>query len=152
MKFDWVDPKTLKPNPKNPNKHSPEQIRRLVKLIKAYGWRHPLIVSNQTGLVIVGHGRLSAALQAGILQVPVHYQDFKDESEEYGFMVADNGISEWAELDLAAINIEVPSLGPDFDLELLGLRDFSLDAQDKYGDKDAKQLTKECPQCGARLD
>jgi len=140
MKFNWVDPKTLKPHPKNPNKHSPEQIKRLIKLIRAYGWRHPLIVSNQSGFIIVGNGRHTAALEDHILQVPVHYQDFKDESEEYGFMVADNGISEWAELDLAAINIEIPSLGPNFDVDWLGLKDFVVEPADKYGDKDANEV------------
>lgn len=106
-------------------------------MIEAYGWRHPIIVSKQTGFIIVGHGRLEAALKRGETTVPVTYQDFKDETEEYGFMVADNAIADWADLDLSAINIEVPGLGPDFDIDLLGIKDFEIEAADKYADKDA---------------
>jgi DNA modification methylase len=137
MQIEWVNPKTLKPDPKNPNRHSKEQIDRLVKLIKAYGWRHPIIINKATGLIVVGHGRLEAALKIGTESVPVHYQDFKDEAEAYGFMVADNAIGSWSELDLAEINLEVPNLGPDFDIDLLGIKDFEIESADKYADKDA---------------
>jgi hypothetical protein len=140
--YQWLNPKDLKPHPRNPNKHSPEQIDRLIKLIEAYGWRHPIIVSNQTGLVIVGHGRLEAALKMKLDLVPVDHQDFRDEDEEYGFMVADNASAEWSDLDYAQINVDLTSLGPDFDIELLGLRDFVLEAADK------KTSPPTCPQCG----
>lgn len=133
MTIEYVEIGTLKPNPKNPNKHSPEQIERLVKLIRSYGWRHPIIVSNQSGFVVVGHGRLEAAQAMGLSKVPVHLQDFESEEMEYGFMVADNAIALWADLDLAAINASVPELGPDFDLDLLGIKDFVLEPADKEG-------------------
>lgn len=136
-KYQWLNPKSLKQNPRNPNKHSPEQIDRLALLIEAYGWRHPIIVSNQTGLIVVGHGRLEYALKKGLEAVPVEYQDFKDEDEEFGFMVADNAIADWAELDLAQINLIIPDLGPDYDVDLLGIKDFVLEPADKYGDQDA---------------
>jgi DNA modification methylase len=55
-------------------------------------------------------------------------------------MVADNAASQGSELDLAMINLEVPSLGPDFDIDLLGIDDFALDASDKYADKDADEV------------
>jgi DNA modification methylase len=135
-----MNPRELKPHPKNPNRHSPAQIDRLIKLIKAYGWRHPIIVSNQTGFVIVGHGRLEAAIKMKESTVPVNHQDFKDEEEEYGFMVADNAIAGWADLDLASINLVLPELGPDFDVDLFGIKDFVLEPADKYGDKDADEV------------
>lgn len=135
--FEWIKISELKPHPKNPNKHDSSQIERLIKIIKAYGWRHPIIISKQSGYIIVGHGRLEAAKKMGLKEVPVHYQDYKDESEEYGFMVADNSIASWADLDLASINLEVPNLGPDFDIDLLGIKDFEIEPADKYGDQDA---------------
>lgn len=139
----WVDPKSLKPDSRNPNIHSPEQIDRLVLLIQNYGWRHPLIVSNQTGLIVVGHGRLEAALKMGSTVVPVEYQDFKDEDEAYGFMVADNGIASWAHLDLGAISLNLADMDPTFNLNLFGLKDFQVDAAEK------KQKPPEaCPECG----
>ena len=75
----------------------------MVKLIKNTGFRSPLIVSNQSGFLIVGHGRLDAAKSLKMKSVPVIFQDFKNEAEEYAFMCADNAIASWSELDLEKI-------------------------------------------------
>jgi hypothetical protein len=118
------------PNPKNPNKHPPEQIERLAKLIDYQGQRHPIIVSRRSGFVVVGHGRLEAIRKLGWESAAVDFQDFADEAQEYAFVTSDNAIAEWAELDLAAINTEMLDLGPDFDIDLLGIRDFLIEPSD----------------------
>jgi hypothetical protein len=120
-----VDVESIIPNPRNPNTHSEAQIRRLSKLIKNTGFRSPLIISNQSGFLIVGHGRLEAAKLSGMKQIPVIFQDFKNEADEYAFMCADNAIGAWSELDLAKINEVVLSI-PELDIELLGLENFSI--------------------------
>jgi len=116
-----------RPNPKNPNKHTPEQIARLAHILEYQGWRKPVVVSNLSGFVTSGHGRLLAALKNGWHEVPVSFQDYVDEAQEYADLVADNAIAEWASIDLAMINQEIPHLGPDFDIDSLGLQDFNLD-------------------------
>lgn len=136
---EWVKTSNLKPNPKNRNKHSDEQIDRLAKLISFYGFRVPIIVSTRSQLVVSGHGRLEAAKRLKLETVPVSYQDFKDEDSEYGFGVSDNGIALWAELDLKAINIDIPDLGL-MDIDLLGIKDFEIDPTDKYSDKNADDV------------
>lgn len=137
MNWSMVKISHLTPSPRNPNKHSKAQIKRIAKLIEAFGWRHPIIVSAKSGYVVVGHGRLEAAKLMGLDEVPVNIQEFNDEHEEYAFMVADNAIAGWSELDLAQINLAVPDLGPDFDIDLLGIKDFVIEPADKYADKDA---------------
>lgn len=74
-----VDIDLLVENPKNNNHHPKEQIERLAKIIKAQGFRNPLTVSNRSGFVLCGHGRIAASKLAGLKQLPVIYQDFKDE-------------------------------------------------------------------------
>jgi 16S rRNA G966 N2-methylase RsmD len=113
------------PNPKNANRHSIEQIQRLEKLIKYQGMRNPLIVSNRTGFLIVGHGRLEACTNLEMKEVPVIYQDFENEAQEYSYLVSDNEIARWAELDKHAVYTELENLELD-DIELLGLEDFTL--------------------------
>ncbi len=117
----------LKPNPKNMNKHPAEQIARLAKILEYQGWRYPVKVSKQSGFVTSGHGRIEAAKLNGWTQVPVNFQDYDDEDQEYADLVADNSIASWAELDLSLINLEIQNLGPDFDIEMLGLKDFKID-------------------------
>lgn len=137
QKIEWVPIEKIKPNPKNRNIHSKDQIERLAKLIQYQGWRVPLIVSTLSKKLVAGHGRLLAAKSLGLNSCPVLYQDFKDEDQENAFRVSDNEIARWAELDLAGLNVDVVDYGPDFDLEYLGLKDFELEPADKYGDKDA---------------
>lgn len=113
-----VSLKDLKAFPKNPNRHSPEQIDRLAKILEYQGWRYPVKVSKLSGFVTSGHGRIMAAEKLGWKKVPVNYQEYKDEEQEYADVVADNAIADWSELDLGAVNTELGNLGPDFDLEM----------------------------------
>ena len=61
-----VDAAALVPNPNNPNRHSDEQIRLLAGIIKHQGWRWPIKVSNRSGFMVSGHGRLLAAHKLGV--------------------------------------------------------------------------------------
>lgn len=89
-----VDIMKVIPNPKNPNMHPERQIEILSQVIKAQGWRKPITVSKRSGFVVSGHGRLQAALLLKAEKVPVDYQDYATEAEEYADLVADNRISE----------------------------------------------------------
>ena len=117
----------LKANPKNRNIHPQDQIDRLAEIIQYQGFRQPVVVSNRSGLVVAGHGRLMAAKKLGLEQVPVLFQDFESEEQEYAFGVSDNAVAAWAELDLSGINLDIGDLGPDFDLDMLGIKGFTLD-------------------------
>ena len=88
-----VDPNTLHPHPDNPNSHPQGQIEALCEVIRANGWRSPIVVSRRSGYIIKGHGRLQAALKLGC-SVPVDYQDYADENAEIRDLVADNKIAE----------------------------------------------------------
>lgn len=122
----------LVPNKKNNNKHPPDQIERLAKLIEFQGFRNPVVVSNRTGFIVAGHGRLEAAKKLGWDKVPVMYQDFESEAQEYAYLTSDNAIASWAELDLSAVNQEMLDLGPDFDIDMLGIKDFVIEPIEKF--------------------
>lgn len=94
-----VDIMKVIPNPKNPNMHPERQIEILSQVIKAQGWRKPITVSKRSGFVVAGHGRLQAALLLGAVQVPVDYQSYENEAEEWADLVADNRISELSNIN-----------------------------------------------------
>lgn len=120
----------LKRHPKNPNHHSPDQVERLAQIIEYQGWRYAIKVSRLSGYITAGHGRLDAALLRGWTHVPVSYQEYESVEQEYADLVADNSIAEWSELDLSLINSYLPDLGPDFDIDMLGLKSFEIDPAD----------------------
>lgn len=130
----------LKPHPKNRNKHGDDQVIRLAHIFEYQGIRHPIIVSNLSGFIVAGHGRLAAATKLGFKEFPVDYQDFGSEEEEYAFLVSDNAVALWAELDLSGINADIGDLGPDFDIDLLGIKNFTVEVADKEGECDEDEI------------
>ncbi|MTI83451.1 MAG: site-specific DNA-methyltransferase [Firmicutes bacterium] len=112
---------SLVPNPRNPNQHPENQIQLLAKIIKNQGWRAPITVSNRSGFVVRGHGRLMAAQLLGLDQVPIDRQDYDSEAEEWADLVADNRIAELAEIDEDKLKELLQELNDgDFDLDLTG--------------------------------
>jgi ParB-like nuclease domain len=148
-------PKDLKPHPKNRNEHPKEQIDRLCKILKYQGWRYPVKVSKRSGFITSGHGRVLAAIELSLEQVPVSFQDYESEDQEYADVIADNSIASWSELDVSQISLDVKELGPDFDVDLLGLKDFVPGLSEKEFDPsittESDKEQKTCPHCGEAL-
>lgn len=124
-----VDIGKVVPNPKNPNQHPKEQIALLAKIIKAQGWRQPITISNRSGLIVKGHGRLQAALLLDAEKVPVDFQNYASEAEEIADLTADNRLAELSEIN----NTMLADLLADFDtgelpMELTGYTEQDLDA------------------------
>jgi hypothetical protein len=116
-----VDITELIENPRNPNKHPDKQIALLAKIIRSQGWRQPITVSNRSGFIVKGHGRLQAAKVMAVELAPVDYQDYATEAEEYADLIADNRIAELAEPDAGMIgDLLKDTMFEDFDLDLTG--------------------------------
>lgn len=115
----------LKPNPENPNTHPAEQIDLLAEIIKGNGWRDRITVSNLSGLIVKGHGRYMAAIQAGLAEAPVDFQDYDNAVDEIADLIADNKISELSVVDDNVARDLMLSLSQDdLDVEKFG---FTLD-------------------------
>lgn len=112
----------------------------LMEQIKVQGFRVPLILSTRSKMLKAGHGRLEAAKRLGMKKVPVLLQDWDDENLEYAFGVADNATAAWAELDLAGISLDIQALGPDFNIDFLGIKNFTLDVAEKGGEGDGDSI------------
>jgi hypothetical protein len=146
----------LRPHPKNRNKHPEDQIKMLAKILQYQGWRYPIKVSKLSGYITTGHGRLEAARLNGWSEVPVNFQDYDNPDQEYADVQSDNAIASWAELDLAGINNDVPDLGPDFDIDMLGVKNFLIDPADfAINEETAKDALEKsmitCPSCNFRF-
>lgn len=123
--FKLVPVDQIKPNPRNNNRHSIEQFEILKRIIKAHGFREPLTISNQSGFLNCGHLRLEVAKDLNMKEVPVIYQDFASEAEEYQHMTADNEVQRLSELDFQGVYDALKEI-PDIDTSLLGIEDFKL--------------------------
>ncbi len=116
----------IKLNPKNRNKHPAAQVDHIARIISKTGFRRPGTISNRTGLLVCGEGRYHALKKLKAQEMPVMYQDYESEEQEYADGIADNALDKQAELDNSMILQDVLDLGPDFDFDLLGIPDFKL--------------------------
>lgn len=139
-----VHPKSLKFYQKNRNSHTDEQILRLRKSFHFWGIYKPLIVDPNDNTVVAGNGRLRAALDEGLSQVPIQYKEFANDDERHAFHIADNASTKGSELDMPGINTDLPDLGP-MDLDCLLLPDFKLDPSEL---PEKKKKVKICKNCG----
>ena len=116
------------PNPSNPNQHPQSQIELLAKIIKAQGWRQPITISNRSGFIVKGHGRLLAAFHLNADQIPVEYQNYETEADEIADLTADNRLSELSEMDNDTLAELLQDLNDQYyDIELAGYTTDDLD-------------------------
>ena len=59
----------LVPYVNNARTHSPEQVLKLRSSLREFGFINPIIIDRDYG-IIAGHGRLLAAKEEGITEVP----------------------------------------------------------------------------------
>lgn len=128
-----VEINQLVPHPQNCKNHDKDAVERQAAVMEYQGWRRPITVSNLSGRVTSGHKRLLAAKLKKATHVPVSFQDYDNEDQEIADLIADNALNEWEPTSRTAVNLVVPHLGPEFDINMLGLKDFTLD----IGEKDA---------------
>lgn len=147
------DPAVLIPNPKNPNQHPEDQITLLSRIIKAQGWRAPITVSDRSGFIVRGHGRLAAAIELNLTEAPVDVQNYDTEAEEYADMVADNRLAELSMMDNDLLYNIIDELTEEgFNLDLTGYLDEEIDKirAEHFKEKDGLTDPDELPEFAAK--
>ncbi len=118
----------LVPYDKNPRTHSPEQVNQIAASIAEFGFLNPILVDTAAG-IIAGHGRLQAAKQLGLAQVPVVVLDHLTEAQKRAYVIADNKLALNAGWDEDLLRAEMTALAAeDFDLPVIGFSDDELAA------------------------
>lgn len=110
----------LVPSLRNARTHSSAQVAEIAGSIRAFGFANPILV-GEDGDVIAGHGRLAAARQLGLAEVPVIALHGLTEVQRRQLVLADNRIALNAGWDLEMLNLELKDLSAlGADLSMLG--------------------------------
>lgn len=116
----------LVPYERNARTHSPEQVAMIAASIVEFGFTNPILVASDAG-IIAGHGRLEAAKQLGLAEVPVVVLDHLSDAQRRAYVLADNQLALNAGWDADLLRVELQELeAQEFDLGLLGWSDDSL--------------------------
>jgi ParB-like chromosome segregation protein Spo0J len=82
----------LIPSARNARTHNDTQIAEIAGIIQAFGFSNPILVGVE-GDIIAGHGRLVAARQLGLSEVPVVVLSGLTDLQRRQLMLADNRIA-----------------------------------------------------------
>ena len=120
----------------NARTHSKEQINKLRSSLREFGFINPVIIGRDYG-IIAGHGRVMAAREEGISEVPCVFVDHLTEAQKKAYIIADNRMALDAGWDEEILKVEIEALQAEaFDISLTGFGDDEL--SDLFGkDKDA---------------
>jgi DNA modification methylase len=111
----------LKPDPANARRHTKKQIRQIGKSLTAFGFIVPVLIDRDD--IIAGHGRVLAARDVGIAEVPTLRLDHLTPQQARAFGIADNRLTEISTWDdrLLAEQLKALSLvGLELDIEVTG--------------------------------
>lgn len=111
---------SLVPYARNARTHSDAQVAQIAASIREWGWTVPVLV-DEAGGIIAGHGRVMAAVQLGLADVPTMTARGWSDAQKKAYVLADNRISENSTWDIALVSTELDALGDiGFDLSLTG--------------------------------
>ena len=119
----------LKPNPRNARRHPTKQLHQIAASIREFGF-NSIVVIDENGVILVGHGRVEAAKLAGLTTLPVLRITHLTAEQKVGFSLADNKIalnSDWDMEQLALLWRELSAIELNFDLEVTGFETAEID-------------------------
>jgi hypothetical protein len=114
----------LKPDRTNPIKHTKKQITQIARSIGEFGFNVPILIDADLK-VIAGHGRLLAARQLELSEVPTIALEHLTPEEAKAFAIADNRLAElstWDDRLLGERLGELSRLNLDFSLDVTGFQ------------------------------
>ena len=117
----------LIPYARNARKHPPEQVAQLAASMREFGFTMPVLVAED-GTIIAGHGRVLAAQELGMTEVPVIVARGWTDAQRRAYTLADNQLALTSEWDEDLLKIELGDLREEgFDLGLIGFDAKELD-------------------------
>jgi ParB-like chromosome segregation protein Spo0J len=154
----------LVPYERNARTHSPEQVAQIAASIQEFGFTNPILVASDDG-IIAGHGRLAAAKDLGLAEVPVVVLDHLTPDQKRAYVLADNKLALNAGWDADLLQQEIAALNlVDFDLSLMGWSEDELsglldpegidepakeyEGSQEYGEDEFSEFEHKCPRCG----
>lgn len=134
----------LVPYARNARTHSDAQVKQLADAIKEWGWTNPVLV-DEDGSIIAGHGRVLAAHQLGLTEVPVMVAAGWSDAKRRAYVIFDNKSALNAGWDNAMLASELTDLtAGDYTLDQLGFSVnefddlFPAEATDEVADRGKK--------------
>lgn len=119
-KLEYLPIAGLRPSPKNARTHSKKQVRQIAASIRRFGFTNPVLI-DQENVILAGHGRVDAAKEIGMAEVPCIRIETMTSEERRAYLIADNKLAlnaGWDE-EILAEELKV-LLDLNFDIDVTG--------------------------------
>ena len=156
LKVEYVDTESLRPYANNAKLHPAEQIEQIKRSREEFGFNDPIAVWHENE-IIEGHGRLIAAIELGLEEVPIIRLDELTDEQRRAYMLVHNKLTmntgfdydvlmselEESDLDMDKYGFALPDMDQEYTIEN---REYSLD------DFKDEKFKYECENCGFRFN
>lgn len=136
ISVEYVDIDSVKPYANNAKMHPTEQIEQIKKSIQEFGFNDPIAVWNDT--IVEGHGRLFAAKELGIEEIPIVRLDGLTDEQRRAYGLIHNQLTmnsgfdyELLQIELGEIDMDLTPFGLDMQLEDIELNDLDDESEKK---------------------
>ena len=138
-RYENVKIEKLIPYRNNARTHSDEQVEKIAKSMREFGFINPVLVDGKFN-IIAGHGRVLGAKKLGMKEVPCLFIEDLTEEQKRAYIIADNRLAEDAGWDKEMLKIELEELqNLNFDISLTGFEmddfDFGMDETEVIEDE-----------------
>ncbi len=136
--IEMIDTAALVPYARNARTHSPAQVAQIAASIREFGFTNPVLVDQDDG-IIAGHGRVMAAQQLGLAEVPCIRLAHLSDAQKRAYILADNKLALNAGWDEAMLAGELQALADEgFEMELIGFDDDEIERLLQQADDQAQ--------------
>lgn len=160
MKIINVKVAQLKPYKLNAKNHPQTQIDGIAESIRRFGFTQPVVI-DKANEIIIGHGRVAAAKQIGLPDVPCLRMEDLSKDEIRALRLIDNRIAEtgWDQemlrVEFETLKYDLTPFNVDFSFDIAASSGLAGDESppDDNKDLDERELAKtshECPKCHFR--
>lgn len=147
-RYENVKIEKLKPYENNARTHSEEQVEKISRSIKEFGFINPVLIDSNFG-IIAGHGRVLGAKKLGMKEVPCLFVEDLTDEQKRAYILADNKLALDAGWDDEILREEIKALADlDFDVSLTGfeLEDFDFNQTDIEFEEDNYDVEEKLPE------
>lgn len=106
----------------NVRSHPEEQIRALEESIKEFGFINPIVIDENNN-VLVGNGRVEAAINVGVKTVPAIRVTNLTEDQKRAYIIIENKLIEAGGWNYELLNSEIEAI--EMDMTRFGFEKFS---------------------------
>ena len=155
LRRDMMPVGELMPYMGNAKRHPDWQVEQISSSIEAFGFNDPIAIWRDAAghwVVVEGHGRLMAAKELGMAEVPVIRLDHLDDEARRAYALIHNKLTMNTDFDVQVVDAELDAI-EGFDMGEFGfgpVAEAEFEPQEAPAEAAVRTVT--CPECGAQVE